>query len=258
MAKAPTLGADSVIYDLEDAVAPAARADAREALRAALRDNRPNVAAIRVNHPSTSDFTEDLLAARAARPDAIVVPKVETATDLSTVEEALKQSDAPETIRLWAMIETPRAVLDVARIAGAGGRLAALVVGTNDLATATGASRPHMHPWLMGVVLAARAHGLLAFDGVHNDIRDPDGLAAEAREGAAMGFDGKTLIHPSQIAPCRDAFRPTPDEVASARAVVAAFGREPEAGVLTVEGRMVERLHLAAARRTLAKLGDTP
>lgn len=257
MAKAPTLDADAIIYDLEDAVAPETRPAARQALRTSLAGPRPAVAAVRVNHPTSPDFTEDFLAARAVRPDALVVPKVVSAADLATVERALEQTDAPSDLAIWAMVETPRAVLDLAAIAGAGGRLAALVAGTNDLAVATGAGRAHMRPWLMQIVLAARANGLLALDGVHNDIADGAGFVAEAGEGAAMGFDGKTLIHPSQIASCRDAFRPSADEAAHARAVVAAFAREPEAGVLTVDGRMVERLHLTAARRILSRRGET-
>lgn len=256
LAKAPSLGADAVIYDLEDAVAPEARGEAREMLREALKRERPTRTAIRITHPTSSDFTENLLAARAAVPDAIVVPKVESAGDLGVVAEALDQTDAPSSLALWAMIETPRGVLDVGTIAAAGGRLAALVMGTNDLGAATGTSPAHMHPWRMAVVLAARAHGLIALDGVHNDLRDAAGCERAAREGAAMGFDGKTLVHPSQIAPARAGFRPDDDEIAHARAVIAAFRAAPEAGVLDVGGRMVERLHLAAALRTLARIGD--
>ena len=256
MAKAPSLDADAVIYDLEDAVAPHGRVAAREALRGALRLERPPFVAVRVTHPADPGFTEDLLAARAVRPHAIVVPKVGSASDLALVEEALDQSDAPSALALWAMVETPRGVLDLPAIAAAGGRLAALVAGTNDLAAATGAGRAHMHGWLMTIVLAARAHSLVALDGVFNDIRDAAGLAAEAAESAAMGFDGKTLLHPAQIGPIRAAFRPSDEEIAHARATTAAFTEHPDAGVLTVDGRMVERLHLAAARRLLARIGE--
>ena len=258
LAKAPTLGADAVIYDLEDAVAPGAGEAAREALRAVLGGTgaRPALTAVRVTHPASPDFAECLLAARAVRPDAIVVPKVEGPADLALVEDALEQMDAPPSVALWAMIETPRGVLDLAAVAAHGRRLAALVAGTNDLSAATGAERGHMRPWLMAIVLAARANGLLALDGVHNDLIDAAGCEAEAREGAAMGFDAKTLVHPSQIAPCRAGFRPGDPDIAHARAVVAAFAARPEAGVLTVDGRMVERLHLEAARRLLARIGD--
>ena len=258
MEKAPTLGADAVIYDLEDAVAPGEREAARERLRAALAGPRPGLTAIRITHPDAPDFTENLLAARAVRPEAIVVPKVEGPRDLAVVETALEQTDAPSALALWAMIETPRAVLALPAIASAGGRLAALVAGTNDLSAATGASRAHMHPWLMAMLLAARANDLAALDGVYNDMRDANGFLAEAREGATMGFDGKTLVHPSQIGPARAAFAPSAAEVAHARAVVTAFAARPEAGVLAVDGRMVERLHLLAARRTLARTGETP
>lgn len=253
--KAPTLGADAVIYDLEDAVAPAARPDAREALRDALGGTRPAATAVRVNHPSSPDFTEDLLIARAAMPDAVVVPKVESGADLALVEEALEQSDAPPTLALWAMIETPRGVLDAGTVAASGGRLTTLVVGTNDLEAGTGASRDAMRPWLMQILLAARACGLQAFDGVFNAISDSERFERECRDGATMGFDGKTLIHPSQIERCREAFRPTDREVQRARAIVAAFEREPGAGVLAVDGEMVERLHLLAARRALQRVG---
>ena len=256
LARAPSLGADALIYDLEDAVVPAERADARERLRDAVRRERPARFAIRINPPGDANFTEDLLLARALRPNAIVVPKVDDPAVLDTVEAALAETDAPDTLRLWAMIETPRGVLNVAAIAARGGRLDALVAGTNDLGAATGTEREHMRPWLGQIVLAARANGVRCFDGVRNDIEDADELVREAREGAAMGFDGKTLIHPSQIAPVQDAFRPDADAVAHARAVVDAFAAEPDAAVLVVGGRMVERMHLAAARRTLARLGD--
>ena len=257
LAKAPTLGADAIIYDLEDAVAPAERPAARERLRAALTGPRPRLTAIRITHPAEADFTENLLAARALRPDAIVVPKVEGTGDLDVVTAALEQTDAAPSLRLWAMIETPRGVQHVAPIAASGGRLAALVAGTNDLSAATGAHRAHMHPWLMAIVLAARANGLVALDGVHNDLEDGAACEAEAREGAAMGFDGKTLVHPSQIDPCRAGFRPSDAEASHARAIVRAFRSEPEAGVLKVDGAMVERMHLAAARRTLVRMGET-
>lgn len=255
LSKAPSLGADVVLYDLEDAVALDALPAAREALRAALARERPPRVAVRINHPSSPHFTEDLLLARGLRPDAIVVPKA-SADDLALVEAALAESDAPPALALWAMVETPVAVLDLARIASAGGRLAALVAGTNDLGAMTGASRAHMHPWLMQIVLAARAHGLAALDGVHNAVDDAAGFMAEAREGVAMGFDGKTLVHPSQIGPTREAWRPTPEEAEAAREIAAAFDAAPDAAVLRVGGRMVERMHLAAARRTLAGLGE--
>ena len=255
-----TLDADALILDLEDAVAPGAKAEAREALRETVRAGRPSRPfAVRVNGLGTPHFAEDLLAARAILPDAIVVPKVGSPDDLAAVALALDETDAPPSLRLWAMIETPRGILAADAIAASGGRLAALVAGTNDLVAATGVSvaagRRHLHPWLMTIVLAARAHGLVALDGVCNVWDDP-ALGAEATEGATMGFDGKTLIHPAQVAPTRAAFAPGADELASARAVVAAFaGVGDEVGVLTVDGRMVERLHLHAAHRTLARAG---
>ena len=264
LAKAPTLPADALVYDLEDAVAPDAKGAAREALRDAVRARRPAMPfAVRINPPGTPHFTEDLLAARTLAPHAIVVPKVEGPGDLGVVHDALAETDAPETLKLWAMIETPRGVLDIAAVAGFGGRLEALIAGTNDLIAMTGVSvaggRAPLRPWLSQIVLAARANGLVALDGVRNDWRDTAALEAEAREGAMLGFDGKTLIHPDQIAPTRAGFAPDPSELERARAVVAAFERVGEGvGIVTIGGRMVERLHLAAARRLLARNGEQP
>ena len=263
--KAGKRGADALIFDLEDAVAPAAKGEARETLRAALGRpgaHRPRVPfAVRINGLGTPEFAEDLLAARAIMPDVIALPKVEAASDLRTVETALAEMDAPASLRLWAMIETPRGVLDAARIAAAGGRLAALVAGTNDLALAARIRGPDprqaMKPWLSQIVLAARAHGLVALDGVRNDW--DAGFEAEAREAALMGFDGKTLIHPAQIAPTWRAFAPDLRELDEAREIVAAFSEAGKgAGVLRVGGRMVERLHLEAAQRLLALAVDRP
>ena len=258
LAKLATLDADALILDLEDAVAPAAKDAAREALRDALRAARPRVPyAIRINGLESPHITEDLLAARALMPDAIVLPKAEAPDDLATLETALAETDAPASLRLRAMIETPRGVLAAERIAAHGGRLSALVVGTNDLVAATGVSvapdRRHLHPWLMHVLLAARAHGLAALDGVCNRWNEP-AFDAEAGEGAAMGFDGKTLIHPAQVAPTRMAFAPSGRALAEARAVVDAFAVvDGSVGVVQVDGRMVERLHLDAARGLLAR-----
>ena len=266
LAKAATLDADALIYDLEDSVAPAAKGAAREALREALDPargtSRPRVPfAVRVNALGTQHFDEDLLAARALSPDAIVLPKVESPDDLTAVETALAEMDAPDALGLWAMIETPRGLLDVANIAAHGGRLRAFIVGPNDLAASVGVAladiRTRHHAWLFGVVLAARAHGLVALDGVMNGWDDALAVEAEARDGAALGFDGKTLIHPAQIAPTRAGFAPTEEALDEARAVVAAFDTVPDTvGVVTLKGRMVERLHLAAAQRVLARRGE--
>ena len=256
--KARELPASAIIIDLEDAVAPAAKAEAREAMREALRSPMPVPVAVRINGLDTPWFGEDLLAARAVRPDAIVLPKVESADNLRTVETALVEMDAPDTIALWAMIETPRGLRDVHAIAEAGGRLRALVAGTNDLVAATGVSvedgRSRLHPWLLSIVLAARCGGLIALDGVRNDWGTPD-FVREAEEGRRLGFDGKTLIHPAQIGPTLEAFRPSDAEIAEARAIADAFAAAgDDVGLLTIDGRMVERLHLHAARRLLARI----
>ena len=256
--KARELPASAIIIDLEDAVAPLTKDEAREVLREALRSPMPVPVAVRINGLDTPWFGEDLLAARAVRPDAIVLPKVESADNLRTVETALVEMDAPDTIALWAMIETPRGLRDVHAIAEAGGRLRALVAGTNDLVAATGVSvedgRSRLHPWLLSIVLAARCGGLIALDGVRNDWGTPD-FVREAEEGRRLGFDGKTLIHPAQIGPTLEAFRPSDAEIAEARAIADAFAAAgDDVGLLTIDGRMVERLHLHAARRLLARI----
>ena len=261
LAKARELPASALIIDLEDAVAPTAKDDAREAMREALRSPMSMPVSVRINGLDTPWFAEDLLAARAIGPNAIVLPKVETADDLRMVETALTEMDAPSTIGLWAMIETPRGVRDVHAVAMAGGRLEALIAGTNDLVAATGVSadegRAALRSWLSGIVLAARCEGLLALDGVRNDWGTP-AFKAEAEEGRRLGFDGKTLIHPAQIEATLAAFRPSDGEIVDARAIVDAFGRVgKDVGLVVVDGRMVERLHLHAARRLLARIGTS-
>lgn len=252
--KARTLPADVIILDLEDAVAPEAKAQARKAAVAAIARGgfAPRELVVRVNALQTPWGEADLEALAATPPDAILIPKVATHGDLTAVG-----GRAPH-ISLWAMIETPAAILHLGAIAAAPG-LAALVMGPNDLASELGATpgadRIPLHPALALTVAAARAHGLAALDGVYNAIDDNSGFAAEAAQGAAFGFDGKTLIHPRQIELCNAAFSPSPDAVAQARAIVAAFADPANAdkGAIRLDGRMVERLHLAAAHRTLAR-----
>lgn len=265
VAKAETLAADAVIFDLEDAVAPVAKPDARETVRAHFAaipaSGRERV--IRINALSTPWGTEDLLAARAAMPDAILIPKADDAADILAVADALDEADAPKTMRLWAMIETPRAVLNALAIADlarqSDSRLDCLVVGPNDLAKDAGMSgaaiRQNLHPLLMQIAMAAKAGGVSVLDGVFNDHTDQKGLAAECRQGAQMGFDGKTLIHPSQIASANEAFAPDPEDVERARRLVGAFASEENAGkgVIAFEGSMAELLHLKQAERLLAR-----
>jgi len=263
MEKARELPADAVILDLEDAVAPDAKATARALIVRALQQGgfgRREVV-VRVNGLDTAWWAEDLAVA-AAGPDAVLVPKVSTPEQLRQVAERLAGVSAAPGLRVWAMMETPLAMLSVAGIAAAARepatRLAAFVMGTNDLAKDTRArivpGRAPMLPWLMTCVAAARAFGLDILDGVYNDIGNAEGFAAECRQARDLGFDGKTLIHPQQIAPCNEAFSPTPEEVEWARKIIAAFDQPENAGrgVLQIEGRMVERLHADMARRTVA------
>jgi citrate lyase subunit beta/citryl-CoA lyase len=253
--KARTLACDVVILDLEDAVAPdakeAARSQAVEAARAGGFGRREVV--VRVNGLSTPWGEADLAAAAACEPDAILVPKISGPADLAAYDRALQGRT-----RLWAMMETCAAVFALDALAGAGGRLEALVVGGNDLAKEMrcrpGVDRLPLAAALSLTVAAARAHGLAAIDGVFNEIEDADGFARQCAQGADFGFDGKSLIHPSQIGPANAAFSPDPQEVAWARTVAAAFDSPENAGkgVLRVEGGMVELLHLDEARRLIA------
>ncbi|KGF67576.1 ATP-binding protein [Hoeflea sp. BAL378] len=269
LAKLPDLGCDGVIFDLEDSVAPGAKDEARESLRLFFAEGRAaSLPAgmekiIRINSLGSPWGAEDLLAARGCRPDAILIPKVDAPDDIVAVEDALEQTDAPASLRLWAMIETPRGVMNAGRIAGQGrtdgARLDCFVTGANDLIKDTGVlpqpGRPFLSSWLMQIVLAARAYGLDALDGVYNDFKDEPGLLAECRDGRAMGFDGKTLIHPGQIAAANTAFGIDPDRLAEARAIAAAFALPENAGrgVISLDGRMVERLHLGMAERLINK-----
>jgi citrate lyase subunit beta/citryl-CoA lyase len=261
--KAKTLAADALVLDLEDSVAPegkiAARDNVCEAVKAGGYGRRELV--IRVNAIETAWGMDDLRAAAAAGPDAILVPKVSTPGDIVTVAKVLGAINAPASVRLWAMMETPSSILNSREIAMLGAdpenRLACLVMGTNDLLKESRARALHNRiavvPWLAMTIVAARAYGLDILDGVYNDFRDLEGFAEECEHGRTLGMDGKTLIHPSQVAPCNEIFSPTVEEVSWARKIIAAF-EEPanrHKGVLTLEGKMVERLHLVMARRTV-------
>ncbi|WP_028033697.1 CoA ester lyase [Chelativorans sp. J32] len=260
--KSAVLACDAVVFDLEDAVGPEEKAEARERLRGFLAGpDRPGCeAVIRINPLSSEWGTEDLLAARACRPDAILLPKVDGPRDILDAVAALDETDAPRSIRIWAMVETARAVLNIGAIAELGrdpaARLSCLVAGTNDIAKETRVSeRAYLRPWLMQIVLAARAGNLTALDGVSNDFRDMEAFARECTEGRAMGFDGKTVIHPAQIEPANETFSPTAEEIADAEAVVGEFAK-PEnrfRGVVSIKGRMVERLHLEQSEALLKK-----
>jgi citrate lyase subunit beta/citryl-CoA lyase len=265
LAKLASLACDAVVIDLEDAVAPTEKITAREKL-AAIFKNRPasiREMIIRINAVSSEWGSDDLLAAAACEPDGILLPKVDTPRDVLEAGDVLDDNDAPDSLRLWAMIETPKSLLNIGAIAELGrdaaSRLSCLVAGTNDLIAATGVlatpDRRYLMPWLMQMLLAARAGGLDIVDGVSNDFRDLEAFAAECTQAAAMGFDGKTLIHPAQIEPANKAFSPSEAARKEAEKIVAAFSLPENAGkgAIGLDGRMVELLHRAQAERLLAK-----
>jgi citrate lyase subunit beta/citryl-CoA lyase len=267
LAKLSSLDCDAVVIDLEDSIAPSKKAEAREAVRSFLETREPDgkEVVIRINALSSEWGRDDLIAARACCPDAILLPKVETARDVLDANDFLDEEDANPALWLWAMVETPRAMLNLGAIAALGrdrsARLACLIAGTNDLVKDTGVlatpDRRYLMPWLMQMVLAARAGGLDILDGVSNDFRDLDAFGRECSEGRNMGFDGKTLIHPAQIGSANTAFSPAQSEVEEALAIRAAFvlPENAEKGVISLDGKMVERLHLDQAERLLAKAG---
>jgi citrate lyase subunit beta/citryl-CoA lyase len=252
--KAVELPADVVILDLEDSVGAEAKDQARAAAVAALRRGFPGkTTALRVNGLDTPWGQADLRAAVQAGPDVVVVPKVSTPEPLHAVARGIGQD-----VRLWAMIESCMALIRMPDIAGASKTtgLSGLLVGTNDLAAEmrcyAGIDRHALVPALSQVVITARAWGLSPLDGPYNDYQDLGGLEIQCRHAAELGFDGKSLIHPSQIEAANRAFSPSAERVAWARAVIAAFERDPKAGVLSVDGRMVERMHLREAQAIAA------
>ncbi|MEM8922246.1 MAG: CoA ester lyase [Actinomycetota bacterium] len=257
--KAKDIPADALIFDLEDAVAPDAKPEARAQAVAAAASGEygGREVTIRSNGLDTPWGADDLAAAAGSGAAAVVIPKVDSVAYLDRVSAALDAAGAPASMRIWAMIETPTAIFD-ARAIAAHHRVAVLIMGTNDLAkelrATSGPDRLALLPHLQTALLAAREAGKVILDGVYNDVRNPDGFEIEARQGAELGFDGKTLIHPSQVAPTNEVWAPSDDEVAEARAIIDAFA-EAEAdgrGVVTVNGRMIENLHVDNARRTLA------
>lgn len=265
--KARTLDADALILDLEDAVAPTAKPEARQFVCDAVKSRGYGTreVVIRVNAPDTPWWEDDLSAAVAASPDAVLVPKVSSASDVTEIEQAitrLSASTGRQPPQLWIMIETPRAILNIAEIAETatreGSLLTCLVLGTNDLAKETGASldaeRIGMLAWLSMTVAAARTNGLAVVDGVYNNFRDIEGFRAECQQGVHLGMDGKTLIHPAQLELANALFAPSAEEVERARKIIAAFASPENAdlGVITVDGKMVERLHAEIAADTVA------
>jgi citrate lyase subunit beta/citryl-CoA lyase len=260
--KAKTLPADVLLLDLEDSVAPEAKAAARDQVAAAVKGGGygKREVIVRVNALTTPWGRDDIVAAGAARPDGVLAPKVESGEQVRALDVEMTKAGFAADASLWVMIETPRAILNLAEIAVAakGTRLSVFVMGLNDLAKETraraDAHRAAFFAPMSLAVTAARAEGITVIDGVYNDIADTAGFEAECRQGLEFGFDGKTLIHPSQIEACNAVFAPTEEEVSRARAVIAAFAL-PEnlgKGVIKVDGKMTELLHLEEAKRIVA------
>jgi len=262
--KARTLAADGIILDLEDSVAPDAKATAREQIAKAVaaKGFGKREVLIRINALDSPWWVDDIGMAGEAQPDGILVPKISTVDDLNAVADRLSDINAPASIRVWAMIETARAVLDADKLAAASKdpkvRLAGFVFGPNDIARETRIrmkpGRAAMIPMITHCILATRAHGLEILDGPYGDISNIDGFAEECAQGRDLGFDGKTLIHPSHIDACNAIFTPPEAEVAEARRIIAAFEQPENAsrGAIQLDGRMVERLHAEMAKRTIA------
>ena len=261
--KGKTLAADVLMFELEDGVAESAKATARAQVAAAVAGGGYGARqlVVRVNARGSEWYKPDIAAIAPLGPDGIVIPKVNSRDEILKAAADLVAAGAPYKTRLWAMIETPRAVFDIEKIASAAddraSRLEVLVLGPNDIAKSTRArltpGRPALLSWLSAGVLAARVHNIEIIDGIYNDFNDLDGVRREAEQGRDFGFDGKMLIHPGQIDPVNEIFAPSAEEVDFARRIIAVFD-EPEnadKGVVQIDGKMVERLHLDIARRTL-------
>lgn len=259
--KAKSIDADALILDLEDSVSPDAKETGRANVCAAVTSGEygHRELAIRVNSIGTQWHDDDIAAAAKAGPDAILVPKVESAQQVRDLVAAIEAAGAPASTQLWAMIETPRALLHAEEIAAAHDRLTVIVMGTNDIVNETyGLHVPGRNPLVLTALawtlLAVRAAGKVVIDGVYNDVKDPEGFTAEARQGREMGFDGKTLIHPSQVEPANEAFAPSEADVERAQGMIAAFDEAAaeKKGVATFNGKMIEELHIRDAKRILA------
>ena len=262
--KARVLAADAIILDLEDSVAPDAKPLAREQIAKAIAAGGfgKREVWIRTNALDTPFWAEDARMAASAKPDAILVPKVSSLDDLRTIAGALREAKADPSIRVWAMIETARAVLHAEELAAASRdvepRLAGFVFGPNDISRETRIrmqpGRVIMLPMIIHCILAARAYGLEILDGPYSDFSNIEGFNQECAQARDLGFDGKTLIHPGQIEACNVIFTPPAEEVARARKIIAAFELPENAarGAISLDGQMVERLHADMARRTIA------
>ncbi len=262
--KGKSLAADVIIFDLEDAVAPEMKQQARDQVQDALRAGGYGTKelVIRVNGLETPWFADDLKSAISAGPDAILVPKISTARDVNDIRTALADANAPKELDVWAMMETPLAMLNALEIAASGPNeiygLQAFVMGTNDLAKETGAAlkpgRMPMLAWLSTCVAAARAFDIQILDGVYNDFKDEAGFKTECEQGRDLGMNGKTLIHPNQLAPCNEIFSPSKEDVDWSQKIINAFrqAENQDKGAITVEGKMVELLHKSMAEQTVA------
>jgi citrate lyase subunit beta/citryl-CoA lyase len=262
--KARTVAADGIILDLEDAVAPDAKGTARDAIGQTLAAGGfgKREVIIRINALDSPWWIDDVTMAGKAKPDGILVPKISSVEDLAAVADRLSDIGADMSIKVWAMIETSRAILHAEELAAASrdseNRLAGFVFGPNDIARETRIrmmpGRAAMLPMITHCVLATRLHGLEILDGPYSNFSDTEGFIAEAEQGRDIGFDGKTLIHPSQIEACNKVFTPPDDEVAQARRIIAAFEQPENAkrGAIQLDGKMVERLHAEMAKRTIA------
>ena len=256
--KAKDIACDGLILDLEDAVAPDAKPAARDAACAAAAsgDYGRRTVTIRVNGIGTEWHDDDIAAAAQAGPAGVVVPKVNSAEEVRALVDALEKAGAPDHTKLWAMVETPEAIFNVRELAAASDRLAVLVMGTNDLVKELYAEHvPGRAPLLTSLslsLLAARAAGIAILDGVYNDVKNDEGFLDECRQGRELGFDGKTLIHPGQVAPANEQFAPSQRAVEDARGILAAWESGLGTGVVTYQNKMVENLHVESAQRTLA------
>lgn len=257
--KAKTIACDALIFDLEDAVAPDAKETARSNAVAAARSGEygNREITIRCNGLDTPWGGDDLTAAAASGAAAVVIPKVSSVDYLDEITRRLHVAGAPPDMAIWAMVETPTAIMDIRAIAQHA-RVAVLVMGNNDLAkelrTGVLPERTPLLPALAMALLGAREAGKVILDGVYNDVQDADGFLAEARQGKSMGFDGKTLVHPSQVGPANEVWAPSEDEIAFSQRVIEAFeaAKADGRGVVTVDGRMIEHLHVQNAERILA------
>lgn len=262
--KGPKLSADAIIIDLEDAVTPSAKVEARKAAIQAFStlDYGYRLRALRINDAGSDWHAPDLDAVAQSHPDAVVLPKAECADDIARLSQAMDKRAVPANTMIWAMIESPQAVINANSIAESCKdfpRLSCLLVGNNDMARAATmpvqSDRTYLIPWLMTILAAAKSQGVAVLDSVYNDFADLTGLETECEQARMMGMDGKLVIHPSQLAVVNTVFSPSPEALADAQAIVATFALEENAGkgVISIDGRMIERLHLDMAKVLLKR-----